>query len=138
MTRCSGALALAAAIIVASCGGAAPEAGSSSPAAYPSPNPEDVQGVHAGGAPTAATAATEYAKPPSAQKANALAQFNDAEGQVQSSLSDCATACRALASMENAANHICELDQGGGDCSSARQRVNAARDRVLRACGACH
>lgn len=75
-----------------------------------------------------------FAQPPN----SARVELDRAQAQVEASMGDCATACRALASMESAAHHICEL--GGDDstdCSSARQRVSIARDRVERACGKC-
>ena len=130
-------------VIISACGGAAP-AKPAAPADYSTPSSStpapSVESTHDAQSPTQPSngGAGQYAQPPSGvAKGNAIAQLNQAEGQVQSSLGDCATACRALASMESAATHICELDQGGGDCASARQRVTAARDRVLRACGAC-
>jgi len=59
-----------------------------------------------------------------------------AERQLSSSLGDCATACRALASMERAADHLCALESGS-ECSHARERVEAARERVRSTCGGC-
>lgn len=50
----------------------------------------------------------------------------------------CATACRALASMKRAAEHVCEL-AGAGDarCGAARDRVKNASARVHASCPAC-
>jgi hypothetical protein len=50
--------------------------------------------------------------------------------------SDCTTACRALTSMERAAEHICTLSDAA-DCADARGRAQRARDQVIAACGAC-
>jgi hypothetical protein len=47
----------------------------------------------------------------------------------------CAVACRALASMERAANHLCGLSgEAQPPCTSARDRVKAANDRVAARC----
>lgn len=47
----------------------------------------------------------------------------------------CSVACRALASMERAANHLCGLSgEGDPTCTSARTRVKNATDRVSARC----
>jgi hypothetical protein len=50
----------------------------------------------------------------------------------------CTRACKALASMERAANGLCELT-GDGDarCDSARERLRAAQELVRRTCSSC-
>ncbi|WP_437683175.1 hypothetical protein [Sorangium sp. So ce131] len=50
----------------------------------------------------------------------------------------CETACRALASMERAAQHLCGLS-GDADqrCDAARTRVKSATDRVEAQCPRC-
>ncbi len=50
----------------------------------------------------------------------------------------CETACRALASMNRAAQHLCGL-AGDADprCDAARTRVNGATDRVASRCPRC-
>src|SRR5262245_46321805 len=50
----------------------------------------------------------------------------------------CTTACRALASMDRAANKVCDL-AGSEDsrCDGARTRLSAARDLVRRSCPTC-
>jgi hypothetical protein len=53
---------------------------------------------------------------------------------------DCARACRALESMERAAQQVCELARSAeerGECASATAQVEKARDRVNSACGSC-
>ncbi len=52
--------------------------------------------------------------------------------------SPCATACRALASMERAVEHLCGL-AGAGDarCESARTRARTAAERVRSGCPTC-
>ena len=51
----------------------------------------------------------------------------------------CVTACKALASMDRAAAHLCEL-AGYGDarCTNARERVRAATERVRQSCSDCN
>lgn len=52
------------------------------------------------------------------------------------STSDCTSACRALASMERAANRLCVLDTGKV-CDDARTKLEDARKRVRAACPMC-
>jgi hypothetical protein len=66
----------------------------------------------------------------------ARGDLDRAESQVGAALSDCATACRALESMERAAEHLCALDSGS-ECGRARERLEAARQRVRASCGGC-
>jgi hypothetical protein len=50
----------------------------------------------------------------------------------------CVRACRALASMERATEHLCVLSgSDGARCGGARARVTSARARVSAACPAC-
>ncbi|AKU97279.1 hypothetical protein AKJ09_03943 [Labilithrix luteola] len=49
---------------------------------------------------------------------------------------DCATACRALSSIQRAANKLCELDPGPR-CATARSKVEVATQRVREACPQC-
>ena len=49
---------------------------------------------------------------------------------------DCSAACMALASMQRAAERLCELEPGPR-CDTARERVEAARRRVADQCPAC-
>jgi MYXO-CTERM domain-containing protein len=52
------------------------------------------------------------------------------------STSDCLAACKALASMQRAADRLCELDTGT-TCAEARAKVDDARRRVRAACPMC-
>ncbi|KYF83873.1 hypothetical protein BE17_29950, partial [Sorangium cellulosum] len=54
------------------------------------------------------------------------------------SAAPCETACRALASMSRAAQHLCGL-AGDADqrCDAARTRVKSATDRVEAQCPRC-
>jgi hypothetical protein len=53
---------------------------------------------------------------------------------------DCARACRALESMERAAQQVCELARSADErreCTSAGDQVDKARSKVQSVCGAC-
>lgn len=52
------------------------------------------------------------------------------------STSDCATACRALASIRRAADKICALDPGER-CAAGRAKADDATKRVREACPEC-
>jgi len=60
------------------------------------------------------------------------------EAVQQDSGDPCATACRALASMGRAAEHLCSL-AGDSDsrCDTARGRVQSASQRVHASCPSC-
>ena len=49
---------------------------------------------------------------------------------------DCEKACKALASLERAANHLCALSEPD-ECADARARVDRARRAVSAQCGGC-
>jgi hypothetical protein len=93
------------------------------PAAPPPPPPA--------GAGEAPAAAPLPAAPAPADDETAQAEARDAGG-------GCALACRALASMRRAAEHVCRA-AGAGDarCDRALQRVDGADRRVREACEAC-
>jgi hypothetical protein len=66
-------------------------------------------------------------KPEARQQATALG-----EGPAPDA---CSIACRALASMERAASHLCGLSgEGDPSCTNARERVKTATDRVSARC----
>lgn len=52
------------------------------------------------------------------------------------STSDCAAACKALASIRRAADRICELEPGPR-CDAAQAKAEDATKRVREACPAC-
>jgi len=49
---------------------------------------------------------------------------------------DCANACKALASLQRAADHLCAVAEPE-ECSDARVRVDRARRAVESQCGGC-
>jgi hypothetical protein len=63
-----------------------------------------------------------------------------AERDLEASLSDCRSACHALASMERATGHLCDMASDHEDrrtCEDAKTKVLAARDRIRSSCGSC-
>jgi hypothetical protein len=105
----------------------------------------------AGAAPSAAppAPAPEYARPPPAPGAadphgfgGARVRLSEArrEFDIASSERDCARACRALESMERAAQQVCDLARSPDErreCASAGDQVDKARAKVQSACGGC-
>jgi hypothetical protein len=100
-----------------------------------------------GGAAEPSAAAPSTSAPPEAppnartndtvpEISNARSEIDRAEQSVNAASSDCVAACRALASMERAAEHLCALD-AGTECRRARERVDAARERVHASCEGC-
>ncbi len=99
-----------------------------------------------GQAPTPQTYSPGNAPPPpvapqnggavDARRSWALATLGDSENQIQASLKECTTACKALASMERAAKTLCDLG-APDECSRAKARVDAAREKVKKSCGSC-
>lgn len=132
-------------LVLGACGGAAqPASPASDRAKEPDATPSAASPETGGATMTAPTNTAPTAAPsgagattPTAQVPKPQTELDRAESAVQASMGDCQNACRALRSMENAADGICRLDGGGADCASARQRVTDARERVRRACGAC-
>jgi len=117
-------------IVAAACGGAA---------APESATPSGAGGTSAPeGTPQNATSVqnTTPVDSRSVRMNAARSDLDRAESQVSAAMSDCATACRALESMERAAEHLCALDNGT-ECGRARERLEAARQRVRASCGGC-
>jgi hypothetical protein len=89
--------------------------------------------------PPAAPAAAPPSSAPAARGATA-ADKDDREARKPPAVAvdACSTACSALASMERATEHLCDL-AGAGDarCTTARTRVKNASLRVRAACPIC-
>ncbi|UQA56104.1 hypothetical protein [Polyangium aurulentum] len=101
-----------------------------------------------GGAPQAGAAQTAPSPPPppaspqpiESKKAEVQTSGDAAEAASSAPPPDpCTTACRALASMGRAADHLCGL-AGAEDprCDNARQRLSAAQSRVRQSCPGCN
>lgn len=101
--------------------GAAAEPGATAP---PAPPPQPMQPA-------------PPAESPAGKKEAEAKAAGDAQA-TQVSASPCMTACRALASMTRAAEHLCGLAGEGDDrCAGARARVKSATDRVESQCPSC-
>jgi hypothetical protein len=137
------ALATAAVLALEACGGGAQL--TSAPPASPEPPPAQAQGSSP--AAGAASPAPPYPAPSAtgATPANAAAREADrelesAQRELDVAAGDCRTACRALASMDRAAGHLCALAEGPDDrarCEEAKVKLRAARDKVRATCGEC-
>ena len=62
--------------------------------------------------------------------------FQTTEHDFQIAATDCQAACKALASLERAANHLCAVAEPD-ECTDARSRVDRARRAVSQQCGGC-
>jgi hypothetical protein len=153
---------LALLVATAACGGAAP------PAASPSPAPSTPAGAPAGAATKGGVEAPESRQmldgprpaaeppppppPPGAPPVSteeqgvgaalraSRSELSRAEAQLEASQSDCTSACRALASMERATGHLCDMASEHDDrrtCEDAKTKVLRARDRIRSSCGSC-
>jgi hypothetical protein len=67
---------------------------------------------------------------------NARNDFQGREHEVELAGSDCQAACKALASLERAANHLCAVAEPE-ECTDARVRADRARRAVTSQCGSC-
>jgi hypothetical protein len=67
---------------------------------------------------------------------NARGDFQGREHDVELAASDCQAACKALASLERAANHLCAVAEPE-ECTDARVRVDRAKRAVTSQCGSC-
>jgi hypothetical protein len=100
-------------------------------AAPPARSPSYAEPPQAGAAQPATPPAAQPPPPATTIPADAMSQ-----PEANRLASDpCAVACRALASMGRAAEHICGLaGESDGRCGAARQRVQAASTRVRGQC----
>jgi hypothetical protein len=69
--------------------------------------------------------------------AKAQTQFDEASKAVQLAGNDCAQLCKALSSMTNATDRLCELAGEDKRCSDARAKLDAAKTKVKSTCGTC-
>jgi hypothetical protein len=70
----------------------------------------------------------------------ARTEVDQAQRDLEASMSDCANACRALGSMERATGHLCDLATDRDDrrrCEDAKTAVLRAREKIRAACGSC-
>ncbi|MEO7094627.1 MAG: hypothetical protein ABI175_15325 [Polyangiales bacterium] len=74
--------------------------------------------------------------------AHAQIQFEDSHKAFSAASGDCTSMCKALSSMQRAADHLCGLTKDGGDggkkrCDDAQSKVDGAKERVKATCGGC-
>ena len=81
-------------------------------------------------------ATSSYARAQGAKDDLTTLEKNLAQEHDALSTSDCATACRALASIRRAADKICALDSGER-CAAGRAKADDATRRVREACPEC-
>jgi hypothetical protein len=78
--------------------------------------------------------------PIEARVTRAQGELEDAQTAFTAAGGDCASLCKALASMSRATDHLCELVKEGGDpkrCDDAKARLDAAQAKVKSTCGGC-
>jgi hypothetical protein len=146
----------AAALMVTACAAAKQEA------AAPAATAPQEQGYPSAGAGYPAqpqpTASNQYAPPPStvapaqpgyppapppppAPEGAPQTELERAQRELDVAAGDCHNACRALGSMDRAAGRVCALSSGSNEdkqrCTSAKDRVYSARDKVKSSCGQC-
>jgi hypothetical protein len=70
----------------------------------------------------------------------ARTEVDQAQRELETSMSDCAQACRALGSMERATGHLCDLAVDRDDrrrCEDSKAAVLRARERIRASCASC-
>jgi hypothetical protein len=67
---------------------------------------------------------------------NARNDFQSREREIELAAADCQAACKALASLERAANHLCAVAEPE-ECTDARARVDRVKRAVSSQCGGC-
>jgi hypothetical protein len=102
--------------------------------------PASAPAAQASASPSAPPPATAAVSPPSAAPAAEAPAAGKAEHLAAGDAPDaCGVACRALASMERAATHLCGLSGDGEPmCTNARERVKNATERVTARCTCEH
>ena len=77
------------------------------------------------------------ARPGAGPAREAWQELEAARGELDATTGDCALACKALASMDRAASHVCTVSPEDSHCGSARATLRTARRRVRAECMAC-
>ena len=69
----------------------------------------------------------------------ARAELKQAEAELEAAQGNCASACKALASMERATDHLCGVvtPEEQRVCEDARKKLASSRERVRAECGEC-
>jgi hypothetical protein len=114
--------------------GERPYAPGSAPALAPGANPPA-----AGGVPSTESPDSDRRRQVALRAARSEVDLAERDLEAASS-TDCTTACRALASLERATGHLCDLATEADDrrrCEDAKTKVLRARDKIKVACGKC-
>ena len=144
--------------VVLTLGCAAPRAERAAPSTAPS-KPQDYDGTSdkagttsTGAEPPTTVSPSAAPVPPGAggsgtvvmpgDVGKAQINFEDASKAFTAAGNDCAQLCKALGSMTNATEHLCDLTRGGTmsdqqRCTDAKTRLDFARAKVKSSCGAC-
>ena len=149
MTRASSSflacLAIAASSMIA-CGGA-PGAAAKSPSNANTPSANDTTTTSGSGGAGVGAQIPGGEKEPDGDGmiddvAHAQLKFEDSHKAFTAASGDCASMCKALSSMQRAADHLCGLTKDGADsekkrCDDAQAKVDGAKERVKSTCGGC-
>jgi hypothetical protein len=123
------------------------QAGTPPPAPPPRPAPEPQSEARpnapvspAQTGPAQSPGAVDAGKGRGASLARAGTDLEAAQRELDRGGRDCATACRALGSMDRAVGRLCELARANEEtrrCEDARLKLFSARERVRNMCGSC-
>jgi hypothetical protein len=105
----------------------------------------DAPGYPSGPTPGMAPPSATYAPPPpgtagSSRRIEVTIEYDRAARELEAAMSDCSSACRALASLERATVRLCDLAEQPDDvqrCEDAKKKLRSARDRVRTTCTSC-
>lgn len=96
--------------------------------------------ANSGGAMSPAKEEPTIVKPADKKAETPELAFSDAESAFEAAGNDCAQMCKALTSMTNATDRLCELAKENGDskrCDDAKQKLDGAKAKVKSTCGGC-
>jgi hypothetical protein len=118
----------------------APAAGAASMPADAPPPPASAPASTPPSAQATADTSRDQPAQPSTRSANKAGMSDVERAEREIASGDCATACRALGSMERAVAFLCMQSQSDGDanrCTDAKSRLVTSRKRVRTSCGSC-
>jgi hypothetical protein len=133
------ALAMVVSVLHVACGGAAKTGGE--PAQAPSGGAQPPSDFTPSSVPAAAPQpGTSASSSVQATQKKAQGDLEAAQRELDVAAGDCRAACKALASMDSAAGHICRMASSPDErvsCEEAKAKVLRARDKVRSTCGGC-
>jgi hypothetical protein len=147
ITRARIVSAIVCAALAAACGAAEPEPRSpesAGGAAKSAPNADSDKAVQQAPPaqppppPPTTPGAREYAQPPpQSAPLDPWLEFQGAQVELNATTSDCAVACKALASIDRATGHVCAMANASDHCTTARETLKSARRKVRAECTVC-